>query len=268
MSATVSKTGGYVRGFRGSLVTAAALLFLALANGAGAQADPTKGPMEAPAGMSLDRTVRTFLAAELLEFQPGGQGRPIRFDGLGWIGGDYNRIWLRAEGDRPTSESTWEAQGEVLYGRLVSPFWNAVGGVRVDARARNGDRASRALLAVGFEGLAPYWFVVEPTLYVSQNGDVSARFTSTFDVLLTQRLIVQPRVELNAAVQSVPRFGVGSGINDSEIGARVRYEIRRELAPYVGLSWRRRYGGTAGFARSAGEAVTDGVLSMGVRLWR
>lgn len=255
-------------GFRRSLITAAALLSLALANGAGAQAEPAMGPEEAPAGMSLDRTVRTFLSAELLEFQPGGQGRPVRFDGLGWIGGDYNRIWLRAEGDKSTSESAWETQGEVLYGRLVSPFWNAVGGVRVDARSKNGERASRALLALGFEGLAPYWFVVEPTLYVSQRGDVSARVTSMFDLLLTQRFIVQPRVELNAAVQSVPRFGVGSGLNDSEIGARLRYEIRREFAPYVGLSWRRRYGGTAGLARSAGEAVTDGVLSMGVRLWR
>lgn len=243
----------------------AASLLLTLAGVAGAQMGT---PMNGSTGMTADRTVRTFLLADLLEFTPGGQGRPIRFDGLGWIGGDYNRVWLRAEGERPTSESGGEAQGELFYGRLISPFWNAIGGVRVDTRSQLGDRATRALLAAGLEGLAPYWFVVEPTLYVSQKGDISARFTTSFDVLLTQRLIAQPRLELNAALQAVPRFGVGSGLNESDLGLRVRYEIRREFAPYVGVSWRRRYAGTAELSRRSGEAVTDGVFSVGLRLWR
>ena len=226
--------------------------------------------------MRLDREIRTFLLADVLDIQPNGADRPVNLEGLGWIGGDYNRLYLRAIGVRPTTGGGGDLQTDVLYGRLISPFWTAVAGARLDTRAGSETvaggtarrRATRGLLAFGLEGLAPYWLEMEPTLFVSREGDVSARFETAFDLLFTQRLILQPRLELNAAVQQVPEFGVGSGLNDVALGARMRYEIRRKFAPYVGVSWSRRAGGTAAMARANGEAVRSSGVVLGVRLWR
>ena len=229
--------------------------------------------------MDMDRVVRTFLLADVLEIQPNAPETPINFEGLGWIGGDYRRLYLRARAEQPTrGGGGGDLRADALYGRLVTPFWSAVAGVRLDTRARGGRdvvgvtpgdaRVTRGLLAVGLLGIAPFWFEMEPTLYVSQRGDVSADFESSFDLLLTQRLIVQPRVELSAAVQKVPEFGVGSGLNDVELGARLRYEFRRKFAPYVGVAWHRRTGGTAAMARAAGESVGGTDVTLGLRLWR
>lgn len=220
------------------------------------------------ATMELDRVRRTFLLADVLEYASGGSPGSLRFDGSGWIGGDYHRLWLRAEGDPALGEGASEWQGDAYYGRLISPFWTALVGARIDARVGGGPRATRGMLAVGLEGLAPYWFEVEPTLYVSQRGDLSARFETFSDLLFTQRLIVQPRLEMNAALQKVPEFGVAPGLNNVELGARARYEFRREFAPYVGVNWVQRTGGAAGLARRAGEEVGNFKIVAGVRLWR
>lgn len=229
--------------------------------------------------MNMDRTVRTFLLADVLEVQPSGPETPFNFEGLGWIGGDYRRLFLRVRAEQPIGiGGGGDLRADVLYGRLITPFWSAVAGVRLDTRARGGRdvvgvapsdaRVTRGLLAVGLIGIAPFWFEMEPTLYVSQRGDVSADFETSFDVLVTQRLIVQPRLEFNAALQKVPEFGVGSGLNDVELGARLRYEIRRKFAPYVGVAWHRRTGGTAAMARAAGESIGGTDFAVGVRLWR
>lgn len=215
----------------------------------------------------MDRMTRVFLLADLLEFAPSPSTNPIRLDAVGWIGGDYNRVWLRAEGQQATVGDGGEIQAEVLYGRIISPFWDAVAGLRVDGRWGGGGGASRVLLSVGVQGLAPYWFEVEPSLFVSQKGHVSARLTTSVDLFFTQRLIAAPRLELNAAVQKVPEFGVGSGLNDLDLGFRLRYEIRREFAPYVGVYWIRRIGGTATLARQAGQDVSEGGVTLGVRTW-
>ena len=219
--------------------------------------------------MALDKKIRTFLLADLFEYAPSGTDNAIRLDGLGWIGGDYNRILLRADGDLPTAGGPGEVDAEAFVGRLVTPFWTAFAGARLDARFGEGRRATRGLLAIGLEGLAPYmWLEVEPTLYVSQKGDVSARLTTAVDLLISQRLIAQPRIQVNAAVQGVPEFDIASGVNDIELGTRIRYEIRREIAPYIGVSWIRRTGGTADIARRGGERVSDARFVAGLRLWR
>lgn len=235
---------------------------------ANAQVEVT-GPGRHPPTTGMDRMIRTFLLADVLEYVPEPSAGTVRFDGLGWIGGDYNRIWLRSEAHIPTTEPNAEVQAEALYGRLLTPFWDAVAGLRVDSRRFGASkRETRGQLSVGFIGLSPYWIEMEPSLFISQRGDVSARLSASVDLLFTQRLILQPRTELNAAAQAVPRFGVGSGLNDVELGGRLRYEIRREFAPYIGLAWRRRTGATAALARAAGETVREGVLSAGVRMWR
>ena len=227
------------------------------------------GPGKHPPTTGMDRMIRTFLLADVLEYVPQPAAGSVQFDGLGWIGGDYNRVWLRAEADVPTTEASASVQAEALYGRLLTPFWDAVAGVMVDTRRLGAnERATRGLLSLGFIGLSPYWIEMEPAIFISQRGDVSARVSASMDLLFTQRLILQPRTELNVALQRVPQFGIGSGLNDVELGARLRYEIRRELAPYVGLAWRRRTGESAALARAAGEYVTEGVLLAGFRLWR
>lgn len=236
-------------------------------------------------GMDMDRTIRTFVLANQLELQTNVSDRPINFEVLSWIGGDYRRLYVRAQGEQPTAIGRGgELQGDVMFGRLISPFWSAVAGVRVDTRPRaplqnfaggavvSGSaanaRVTRGMFAIGLVGLAPGWLELEPTLFVSQNGDVSTEVESSIDLLLTQRLILQPRAEINAAVQSVREFGVASGVNDVEFEARLRYEISRKFAPYVGVSWTRRTGGTAVLARSNGEPLAIGALSAGFRVWR
>jgi copper resistance protein B len=221
----------------------------------------------APAGAQvMDSELHAFALLERLELAPGRDGRPVVLDAIGWFGGDVNRLWVRAEAEQATKHRDGEVEAEVLYGRLLSPFWDALVGVRVDRRWGGGTE-TRAHLALGVEGLAPYWFEVAPTLYLSQDGDVSARLESEYDLLVTQRLVLQPRLEAGVAVQDVPEFGVGSGLTDLELGARLRYEVRRELAPYVGIDWRRRIGDTADLARAAGERVSNVSIVAGLRAW-
>lgn len=237
-------------------------------------------------GMDLDRVIRTFILAEQLEVHANQPERPVDVELVSWIGGDYRRMFLRLQGEQSTRRSGGlEFQGDVLYGRLITPFWSAVAGARVDTRLRSdvvpGDastpssdqrrtngRLTRGMLAIGVVGLAPGWFEVEPTLLVSDKGDVSLEVESSFDLLFTQRLIVQPWVEINAAVQAVPEIGVESGLNDVEIGARMRYEIRRKFAPYVGVSLLRRTGVTAATTHNLGERRSVGTVMAGLRIWR
>ena len=215
----------------------------------------------------MDKATYSYVLLDQLEYAANAAGRPVRLDGLAWIGGDINRVWFKAEGEQPTTESTGELEVQVLYGRLIAPFFDALAGVRLDTRYGGGEPATRALAVFGLEGLAPYWFEFEPSLFVSQRGDVSARITTSYDLLLTQRLVMQPRLEINAALQDVHDFGVGSGLSDLELGTRVRYEIRREVAPYLGVSWIQRMGNTADMARTAGTPVRNVSMVAGVRLW-
>lgn len=218
--------------------------------------------------MDMDRLTRVFVLADLLEYVPAGTGA-IRADGLAWIGGDFNRLYLRLDATQPFQGSGGDMEVDVTYGRLVTPFWTALVGGRAEVRGLgSSERRSRTLLAFGFQGIAPYWFEMEPTFYVSSKGQVSGRFASSVDLYFTQRLILQPRVESHYAVQAVRELRIGSGVNDIELGARMRYEFRREFAPYVGLTWFRRTGERAGMARAVGEAVGQAGLVAGVRMWR
>lgn len=258
-------------------------LQLCWAVAAHSQSGPDR-PVASMGGMNMDRVIRTYLLADQLEIHPNGPKRPVVLELLGWIGGEYQRLYLRAQGEQSTrAGSGGELTADLLYGRLLTPFWSGVAGVRIDTRPRmpnnssqtlpntvaSGEpRVTRGLLAVGLEGIAPYWFELEPTLFVSDRGDISVEFESTYDLRVTQRLVLQPRLELNAAVQAVPDFGVGSGLNDVEFGMRLRYEVRRKFAPYVGASWHRLMSGTAAQAKAAGGEVGSAAIVAGVRVWR
>ena len=218
------------------------------------------------AAQVMDDKIYSFILFDQLEYRTGG-ARPVSWDMVGWVGGDFTRFWIKSEGVQATTGGGGDAEAQGLYSRLIAPFWEVQAGLRLDARYGDGEDRIRVLGVFGFEGLAPYWFDIEPVLFVSQDGDLSARLTASYDMFFTQRLIAQPQFEANVAVQEVVEFGVGSGFNDIELGVRLRYEIRREYAPYVGVSWLRRFAGTAGLARLAGDAVSDVAAVGGLRVW-
>lgn len=209
-----------------------------------------------------------FALFDILEIAPGLEGRPARWDMIGSIGKEYNRFWIKSEGDLSTSTRTGELEFQALYSRLIAPFWEAQVGVRLDVGYEGGETRTRGQFVLGLEGLAPYWFELEPAVFVSQDGDISAALLGSYDLFVTQRMILQPRVEANVAVQDVEEWGISSGLNSVGLGARLRYEIRREFAPYVGLNWTRLTGGTADLARVAEEDFNTLGFVAGFRVWR
>ncbi len=215
-----------------------------------------------------DSMLKNFTQFEKAEFRTGGASDAVVVDAEGWIGGDYQRFWWKAEGEQETKGAkTGEVEVQALYSRLFSPFWDFQTGVRLDRQYSGKTRDTTGYFVVGLEGLAPYWFEVEPTLFVSEKGRASFRFTASYDQLLTQRLVIQPRIDLNAAFQDDPRRNVAAGFNDVEFGLRLRYDIKRQFSPYVGVTWRRVLGGTASLARRSGEDVSSTSVVAGLRTW-
>ena len=180
-----------------------------------------------------------------------------------WYGGDINRLWIKSEGEGEFGGSIERAEVQALWSRAISPFFDLQAGVRYDLRPD----PERAHLVLGVQGLAPYWFEVDGAVFVSHRGDVTARLEGEYDQRITQRLILQPRVELDLSLQDVPEIGIGSGVSSAEAGLRLRYEIVPEFAPYVGFQYEREFGDTARFSRAAGEDVGGWRLVMGVRAW-
>lgn len=192
----------------------------------------------------------------------------VRWDAVGWYGGDYDRLWIKTEGDwRTSGERGGEAEAQALYGRLIAPFWDLQVGLRHDQYSGTDFDRSRSFLVLGIHGLAPYWFELEPAVFISQDGDISARLTATYDMLLTQRLALQSRIDVDAALQSVEKFGVGTGVNNVGLGLRLRYEVIREVAPYLGIHYLSRTGETADMTRAGGDSAHEVALVAGIRFW-
>lgn len=219
-----------------------------------------------------DQESRLFTLVDVLDYRPkisGGQGHDdYRWDVEGWYGGDYNRLWFKSEGQRDTAfKADYDVDFQLLYGRFIRKHYDLQIGSRVETQSFKGRNVTRGFGVIGIEGLVPYNYEFESALFIDQNGAVSARLSFTKDLLLTQRLIFQTRFETNAAVQRVEKFTTGSGLNNLEFGVRLRYEIRRELAPYVGISFDRSFGETATLVRQDGGDPTQIRLLVGVRVW-
>jgi copper resistance protein B len=216
-----------------------------------------------------DRELFRYLLFDNAEFQrAGGAPDAFRWDTFGWRGGDVHRFWFKSEGRVATQNSEGsEFEAQALYGKLIWPFFDLQAGVRFDQRIRPGSDPSRVYAVLGLQGLSPYRFDVEPTLFVSHKGQVSGRLTATYDALLSQRLILQPRFETNVAVQRDEEIGVGAGWNDAEFGVRLRYEVRREFAPYVGATWKESFGATHQLTTQVGGDPSHFVVVAGLRAW-
>lgn len=185
------------------------------------------------------------------------------WDVQGWYGGDFNKIWVKSEGEGTFGEELEEAEVQALWSRAVTPWFDFQAGVRYDFRPD----PERAHLVVGLQGLVPYQFELDAAAFLSDEGDLSARIEAEYEQRITQRLLLQPRVELDLAAQDVPEIGVGAGLSSAELGLRLRYEIAREFAPYIGVEYERSFGDTADFIRAAGEDPDSWKAVLGVRAW-
>lgn len=225
----------------------------------------TQAMSSARAEFQKENGGQTFsqIMINLAELQIGDNHPGYRWDGEGWFGGDLNRFVVKSEGNGSASHGLDEAEVQALYSRAVGPYFDLQAGVRQDIRPT----PARTYATVGFEGLAPYWFQTEGALFLSNKGDLLGRLEGYYDQYITQRLVLQPRVELNFAAQDVPNDKIGSGLSDAELGLRLRYEIRREFAPYIGVSWDRKVGRTADYARAEGENPSSLNFVIGIRAW-
>ena len=200
---------------------------------------------------------------DLAEYQARRGGDGYRWEGEAWFGGDLDRLLIRTEGEGTFGRPVEDVEVQAFYSRAISPFWNAQVGLRHDIVPN----PSRTYAVAGVEGIAPYWFHVIGQLFVSDKGDLRARLEASHDERITQRLILQPRVEFNFAAQDVPAIGVGSGLSTFELSARLRYEIRKEFAPYIGVEWSGKTGDTARYARLAGDKPNAVNFVAGIRFW-
>lgn len=231
--------------------------------------EPPQQPMaqmsypEMAAMMQMDDTARFGrIMIDQLEWRGAHEGGEVAWDAQGWYGGDYNKLWVKTEGLRPAHREL-EASADVLFDRVIGRWWNLQTGVRQDF----GSGPARTWLALGLQGLAPYWLDVEATFYVGEEARTAARLKASWDLLLTQRLVLQPYGEINLYGKSDPERQLGRGVSDLELSLRLRYEIRREWAPYVGVGWFRLFGETGELARAAGEGVNELQWVAGLHVW-
>ncbi|WP_372363562.1 copper resistance protein B (plasmid) [Xanthomonas sp. NCPPB 3583] len=209
-----------------------------------------------------DNTIQHYVLLNRLEAWNADPGTGLAWEGQGWIGTDRNRLWLRSEGERADGR-TEAADLEVLYGRSIATWWDLVAGVRHDFKP--GD--SQSFAAIGVQGLAPQKFEVEATAYVGERGQTAARFEAEYELLLTNRLILQPLVEVNLFGKDDPARGIASGLSTAEAGLRLRYEFTRQFAPYIGVVYERAFGGTADLRRAEDEDINDIRVVAGFRIW-
>ncbi|GLR77409.1 copper resistance protein B (plasmid) [Azospirillum oryzae] len=244
-------------GLRRVLLLAGALTLVVTATAANA-ADPPHAQQfhEEPAILST-------LLVDRLEHRWKDGENTLDWDIKGFIGGDTDKLWLNAKGSKPVEGGAEKAEFQLLYSRLVSEFWDVQVGVRHDVRPQ----PQTTYAVAGFQGLAPYFFDVNAQAFLSEDGALSARLEAEYDLLITQRLILQPVAEMNVSARRVRELDLGRGITDIELGLRLRYEVAREFAPYIGVNWERKLGETADITRRHGEDASAVSFVTGVRFW-
>jgi copper resistance protein B len=202
------------------------------------------------------------LLVDRLESAHSSSNTSAAYDIKAWYGRDYDRAVLKAEGDYDGGDIE-EARTELLWGHAVAPYWDRQLGVRHDS----GIGPERDWIAFGFQGLAPYWFEVDAAAYLGEGGRTALRIEAEYELLLTQKLVLQPRIEANMYSKRDAERGLGSGLSDLTAGVRLRYEIRREFAPYIVIERAVRFGATADLAQAAGSDPKETRLVAGLRFW-
>jgi copper resistance protein B len=212
--------------------------------------------------MGMDDTEPFGMALfDQFEWRDTDADEAFAWDGRAWYGNDYDKGLVKTEGERVDGD--YEGSAELLWDHVISRWWSLQAGVAHDF----GDGPSRSWAAFGVQGLAPYWFEVEALMYVGEEGRTAARFSTEYEMFLTQRLVLQPKFELNLYGKDDAANGIASGLSDAALGLRLRYEIRREIAPYVGVLWSRKFGETAELAREHSLDAEHVQFVAGVRAW-
>ena len=209
-----------------------------------------------------DDPVVTKVMFDQLELHNDDGANPLVVDAQVWIGKDINKFWLKTDIEKRDGDIE-EAEVQALYSRAIAPYWNLQMGIRQDIKPS----PTRTWGVVGVHGLAPYFFEVDAALFVGESGKTALRVSTEYELLLTQKLILSPEIEVNLYGQNDWETGAGSGLSDITAGLRLRYEIKREFAPYIGVEWNKKMGDTASLAESKGETVSDTSLVVGMRIW-
>jgi len=212
--------------------------------------------------MHGESAINSVLLIDQLEVWNASPGAGLGWDAVAWVGSDLNRLWLRTEGEYV--DSTLEsADLELLAGHSVATWWDFLVGVRHDFKPG----PSQTFLAVGMMGLSPYKFETDITAYLGEGGQTAARLQFEYEALFTGRLILQPKLEFNFYGKDDSERGIGSGLSNAEFGLRLRYEIVRQFAPYIGVSWGKSFGQTADYLRADGESTNQFTVLAGIRVW-
>ena len=206
----------------------------------------------------------TAVFFDQLEASFGDGDDAYAWEAQGWSGGDINRFWWKSEGEGDFRGGLEEAEVQALYSRAVRPFWDVQAGLRHDFRPGAQDTTH---LVLGVQGLAPHWWEIDAAAFLSTEGDLTARAEAEYDQRITQRLILQPRIEVEVSAADIPELETGSGLTSVGAGVRLRYEFHREFAPYVGLEWSRALGDTADYIEASGRSAEDTRLLIGLRAW-
>lgn len=244
-------------------LTAVAAVVLLAAGTALAQTPGADPNSKQPFGPPIDdQQIFSHLLVDQLEGRIGDGGSSLRWDAQAWTGTDEWRLWLKSEGERTPSGQLQDGQTEAFISKALTTFWNLQVGGRYDLDSGPG----RGWGAIGVEGLAPGYLDVEATAYVGQMGGAAKVMVSN-DILITNRLILQPEVEVNAYSQDDRARLIASGVSDLDAGLRLRYEISRKFAPYVGVVWEKKFGRTANLVRAAGDSADDVRFAVGLRTW-
>lgn len=205
----------------------------------------------------------SMILADRLEWQDTGGDGSLLLDAQGWYGGDLNKLWIKAEGEFSIQDDEVEdVEIQALWSRAVAPFWDLQAGVRYDLAPKG-----RTHAVVGVQGLAPYWFEVDAAAFLSTDGDLSASVEAEYDLRLSQRIALTPRLAVGFSAQDIPELQTGSGITNIETGLRLRYEIKREIAPYIGVEWQQNFGQTKDFIEADGGDASDVFAVIGLRAW-
>ena len=210
----------------------------------------------------MDRPILAHVIFSQLEGRWNGSNTEFRWEGQGWVGTDYDKLWIKSEGTL-SKGALDDGQQQFLYGRAITTYFDLQGGLRSDIDSR----PARNWAAFGIQGLAPYFFDLEVTGFVSGQGHLAAKLEASYDLLLTNTLILQPEFEINLYSKSDPARLVGAGISDIDTGLRLRYELDRNFAPYIGVAYEGKFGQTASFVRRAGESTNGVRFVFGIRIW-
>lgn len=218
---------------------------------------------------SKDDPLLTMVMVDQLEFRQNRDSDAFVLEGQAWIGRDLSKLWFKSELERVDGE-TEEAEFQALYSRAYSPNWDIQFGLRQDFQFSDDEIFSKPELTwavLGFQGLSPYFFEIDSVLFLGENGRSAFRIEAEYELLLTQQLILTPEIEMNFYGQNDPSLGIGSGLSDIELGLRLRYEVKREFAPYIGFNWSKKTGKSASFSRNNGDGSEESQWVIGFRAW-